>query len=193
MYLKENYYENDVSYDAHVLKTEVNLDDLENNKVSLLLKPLYDNVKIVRRYYNDNDELVNTQELDCFRLNLDYDNEHDRIEIMVYNGFDKFIYNICALLSVGRFTLTFNPEEYEKHTKHLTTNDTCFLTLILSLEEFKQLDSFCGVIDISGISIDFIRLCIPFKSMYKLECDDFVRNDGKKEYYLCGEKLFKWD
>lgn len=192
MYIKENYFVNDEIYDAHVLKTEVNLNDLENNKVSLLLKPLHDEVKIIRRHYNNNDELDYAQELDCFRLSLDYDNKHDRIELSVINGFDKFIYNICVLLNIGRFTLIFNPEEYERHTKHLTTNETYFHTLILSLDEFKQLDGFCGVIDISGISIDFIRLCMPFKSMYELECNDFKRFDERKEYFLRGEKLFKW-
>ena len=195
MYFKEFFLQDDVRHDANVLITEVNLDELDKSNVKLLLKPFYDDVEIVRETYNEDDELIGSQTIDCFKLDCYYDNEHDRIEISRKSNLDMFIFTVCKLLSIGRITLyNYNVEDVERRENVSTISENHVRSIILTLEEFKLLDGFCGLIDISGLSVVYFKgLHMSIKSLKESECDDFRRSDKRKEYFLRGEKLYKLD
>lgn len=193
MYFNEFFIQDDMRHSAHLLISEVNLDELDKNSVEILLKPYYDDVEIVRETYNEDDELIGSQKIDCFRIKCYYDDKHDRIELFMSNGFDRFIYKICELLSIGRFTYGSNLEDIERCHEVYSKGFQSVYSLILTLEEFKLVDGFVASIDISGVSIDFKSFCTPIDSLKKCLCDDFERFDKRDEFYLRGEKLYKWD
>ena len=195
MYFIEEFQQDDVSFKECVMTLEVSYDELENNKVRLLMKPYAEDIKIVRYWYHDDNTFEGSQIIDCFKLDLFYDSEHDRIELALKSSLDSFVYSVCRLLNIGRITLyNHDVEEIERRENVSTISENHIRSVILTLEEFKCLDGFCGVIDISGLSkIHFKGLHMSVKALKESVCDDFRRPDSRKEYYLRGEKLFKWD
>ena len=188
-YVRSNFYKGAQVLDSSLLMAEVNLDMLDVKQVKIFLKPCLEDVELVIEIYNEFHELVSIKSLKYFTLNCHYDNEHDRIEIQIINGFDWLIFNICAMLNIGRITFF---EDLEPDDNKFTIDETFVSSIVLTLEEFKLLDGFVGEFDISGDSIDFKGMRMSNKSISESVCDDFVRADGKKEYMLRGEKLFKW-
>lgn len=198
MYFIDEFQKGDDTFNVCVMVSEVNLDEVDDNKVQLLLKPYDEDIKLVKHWYHrKNDEYEGSQTIDYFRLNLFYDKEHDRIEIVIKSNLDKFVYNICKLLSIGRITLYYKSidELEEKEDNYLfSVSENHIRSVILTLEEFKRLDGFCGLIDVRGLSVvHFKGLFMPLKSLRESVCNDFERLDGNEEYLLRGEKLFKLD
>ena len=194
MYFIDEFQKGDETFDSCVLITEVNLDELENNKVHLLLKPYDENIKIARKWYHKDETFEGFQIIEYFRLTIVYDNVHDRIELFLKSSFDKFIYSICKFLNIGRITLyNLNVEDIERNEDVSSISENHVRSIVLSLDEFKRLDGFCGLIDVSGLSVVYFKgLQMSVNSLKKSVCVDFKRPDGRKEYLLRGEKLFKW-
>ena len=195
MYFTDEFQKGDETFDSCVLITEVNLDELENNKVHLHLRPFDKDIKIARKWYHKDDTFEGSQIIEYFRLNAIYDNVHDRIELFIKSNFDKFIYAVCKLLSIGRITLyNLNVEDIERREHVSSISENHVRSIVLSLDEFKRLDGFCGLIDVSGLSMVYFKgLHMSVNSLKRSVCVDFRRPDGRKEYLLRGEKLFKWD
>lgn len=196
MYFIDEFQKGDKTQDACVMVSEVNLDELEDDKVRLFLRPYDEDFKIVRKWYHKRtNEYEGSQIIDCFKLDLFYDKVQDRIELSMHSGFDNFFYTICKLLSIGRFTLyNHDIEEIVRQECVSSISENNIRSIILTLDEFKRLDGFCGLIDISGLSTVYFKgLYMSVKSMKESVCDDFMRPDGRSEYLLRGEKLFKWD
>ena len=195
MYFTDEFQKGDDTFDSCVMVCQVNLDELEKNKVHLRLKPFDEDIKIVKTWYNKDNVFKGAQTIEYFRLNAIYDNVHDRIELFIKSNFDKFIYAVCKLLSIGRITLyNHNVEEIESKEDVSLISENHVRSIVLSLDEFKRLDGFCGLIDISGLSVVYFKgLQMSVNSLKQSECVDFRRPDGRKEYLLRGEKLFKLD
>lgn len=196
MYFIDEFHHKDgsVFYEC-VMQTEVNLDDLENNMVQLRLKPYDEDIKIVKNWYHKDDTFEGSQGIEYYHLNCKYDKDNDRIELALKSSFDKFIYSICRLLSIGHISLYNNCVEDVEEREHVSSiSENHISTIILTLEEFKRLDGFCGVIDVSGLSVIYFKgLHMSVKALKENACDGFERPDGRTEYLLRGEKLFKWD
>lgn len=198
MYFIDEFQKGDETFNVCVMVLEVNLDEVDDNKVQLLLKPYDEGIKLVKHWYwRETNEYEGSQTIDCFVLNCFYDKEHDRIELAMKSNFDKFVYSVCKLLSIGRISLYYHDidelEELEDD-ELFSISENHIRSVILTLEEFKRLDGFCGLIDVRGLSVvHFKGLYMPLKSLRENVCKDFERPDGREEYLLRGEKLFKWD
>lgn len=170
--------------------SEVNLDELEDNKVQLLLKPYESDVEIAIVHYGQDWNIDDKRGLEYFTLNCNYDNVEDKIEIKVFNGFDEFIFNVCSLLRIGHITLD-EDVSFDK----MTFAPICerVKSIILSLEEFKMLDGFVGKFSICNPSFDFISLMISVKGIHESVCDGSETPEVNSELLLRGEKLFMWD
>ena len=193
MYFIDEFKKGDETFDACIMRLEVCHDESEDNKVQLLLRPYDEDIEIVKHWYNDDNTFEGSQIIECFVLTCFYDNEHDRIEFAMNSNLDMFIFSICKLLSIGRITLyNYDVEDIERRENVSLISQNHIRSVILSLEEFKRLDGFCGLIDISGLSrVYFKGLYMSVKSLKESVCDDFERLDGRDEYFLRGEKLFK--
>ena len=177
------------------LISEVNLDELDNNKVSLFLKPLERDVEIAIVHYGQDWKIDDKKGLDYFILDCNYDKREDKIEIIVNNGFDEFIFNICALLDIGRLTINEDVEPlglFQAMDGFFNVNDRV-KSIILSLEEFKLLDGFVGEFSICNPSIDFLSLRIAIKEISESVCDGAHVPEVKSEYLKRGESLLIWD
>lgn len=195
MYFIDEFQKGDETFNACLMVIEIDPDECEDNKVKLLLKPYDEDIKIVKKWYHrENNEYEGSQIIDCFVLDCFYDNEHDRIELAMNSNLDMFLFSICKLLSIGRITLyNYNVEDIERKENVSSISQNHIRSVILTLEEFKRLDGFCGLIDISGLSrVYFKGLFMSVKALKESVCDDFERHDGRDEYLLRGENLFKW-
>lgn len=194
MYYVDGFQKGDDIFDTCFLVCEVNLDRIGDNYVELRLRPNSDDIEIVREWYHDNDEFEGAQTIECFRLECAYDKEHDRIEISKINSFDKFVLNVCSLLGLGRITLFYNDVEEIERREHVSSiSENNISAIILTLDEFKLLDGFYGLFEITGVRKVFKGFQMSIEALKELECDDFKRVDKRKEYLLRGENLFKWD
>lgn len=174
------------------LISEVNLDEIDDNKVSLLLKPYEQDVEIAIVHYGLDWQIDKKDALDYFILDCQYDKAQDKIEIIVNNGFDVFIFNICALLGIGRIAIDEDVEPlglFQAMEGFLPIQERV-KSITFSLEEFKMLDGFVGKFSICNPSIDFLNLRIAIKEISESVCDGSETPEVKSEYLKRGEYLF---
>ena len=173
MTIETVFFKNGERKCSSYLKSEVCLDELDDNKVSLLLKPYEHDVEIAIVHYGFDWQIEHEKRLDYFTLTCYYDKREDMIEILIDNGFDVFIFNICALLGIGRLNIIENVEPlglFQAMEGFLPIHERV-RSILLTLEEFKLLDGFVGKFSLCNPSIDFIRLVIAFDSIHESVCD----------------------
>lgn len=188
MYYNDYFYGNEKHYSS-VLKTEVNLDELHKCEVQLRFKPCLEDVIIIRDTMTEDGKVIESNGLEYYKRNLNYDKEHDRIEIFLSKGFDDFIFDVCFILGLGRVNYA-NIEEFEDAE---SISSMFARSVILTLDEFKRLDGFAGQFNIGSLGIEYEGIRISKETLLKFKCDDFERIDGYNEYLLRGEDLMKWD
>lgn len=188
MYYNDYFYGNEKHYSS-VLKTEVNLDELHKGEVQLRFKPCLEDVIIIRDTMTEDGKVIESNGLEYYKRNLNYDKDNDRIEIFLSKGFDDFIFDVCFILGLGRVNYA-NIEEFEDTE---TVNSMFARSVILTLDEFKRLDGFAGQFNIGSLGIEYEGIRISKETLLKFKCDDFERIDGYNEYLLRGEDLMKWD
>lgn len=194
MTIEHVFFKNGERKCSSYLKSEVNLDELDDNKVSLYLKPYEHNVKIASEHYSLDWEIDDKKFIDYFILDCQYDKAQDKIEIIVNNGFDVFIFNICALLGIGRLAIDEDVEPsglFQAMEGFFNIPDRV-KSIMLSLEEFKMLDGFVGEFNICNPSFDFLSLKIAINEISESVCDGAHVPDVKSDL-LRGESLFIWD
>lgn len=187
MYFKVYFLKDDV-IESSLLKLEVLLEGLEDtNKAQLILSPLDKDVRIVQETYNDNDELEGVFNVGVFKQDIDYNKENNTFEIEVKTGFDVFIFNICALLNVGKLTID---EDVKPSESRFAPIQERVKSITLYLEEFNALDGFVGEFAINETSIDFKGLVINCQAIHEsVESGAYVP-DFESDEILRGESLF---
>ena len=175
--------------------SEVNLDDLDDNKVSLLLKPYESDVEIAIVKYGNDWKFKKVKGLDYCTLTCNYNKNEDQLEIAILNGFDVFIFNICSLLDIGHIAIDedVEPSGLFQAMEGFFLIEVRVKSITLSLEEFKLLDGFIGEFSICNPSIDFIKLIISLKSIHESVCDGAHVPDVKSNNLKRSENLFIWD
>lgn len=173
------------------LMSEVSLDDLDDNKVSLLLKPYEIDVEIAIVKYGLDWKYKKVKGLEYFTLTCNYDKLEDKIEIAILNGFDVFIFNICALLGIGHIAIDedVEPSGLFQAMEGFFSIEDRVKSITLSLEEFKLLDGFIGEFSLCNPSFDFIKLVISLKSIHESVCDGAHVPDVKSKCLKGGEDL----
>lgn len=195
MTIENVFFKNGERKCSSYLISQVNLDEIDDNKAQLLLKPYEQDVEIAIVHYGLDWKIDDMKGLDYFILDCSYNKSEDKIEINVNNGFDVFIFNICALLGIGRLTIDKDVEPlgvFQAMEGFFNVNERV-KSIILTLEEFKLLDGFVGKFSICNPSIDFLSLQISIKEISESVCDGADIPEIKSECLKGGEKLYKLD
>lgn len=176
---------------SSLLKCKVNLDDIENRHLQLCLRPYDEEALILRKYYDDNTWNVKSMKtIDCYYMDCFYDEDKDSIQFNMFEGFDVFLFNVCALLNIG--TLKTHESNYiiEKDDfAHIFQRVSVFH---LTLDEFKLLDGFVGMFTLNGSSISFDGLIVKFDCIHESVSDGACISDVKSKLLMRGEDLLNW-
>jgi len=175
-------------------KFTVIIDEVEQyNNVQLVLQPLDPHVVIQREYFMfDESEITpeNTTKSRYIVNDFFYNDEDDKIELYVFNGFDVAIFNICSVLGIGRIRID-NGVPYEENGFAPVHDKVWIITL--TLEEFKQLDGFVSVFKFTRHFVLFKGLLIGANYIHENVQDGDNVPDFKSSDLLRGEKLFLMD
>ena len=172
---------------------EVELDELETfNNAKLNLKPLDSRVVITRQYYEfDESELKDPydfERLEVYECNFFYNDEKDELILNVFNGFDVAIFNICALLGIGRITI--DDIVPNKHGNFAPIHDKVS-QVIFTLDEFKKLDGFVAWFKFTPHFILFKGVVLGFNYLHDSVGDGDVPHYFREgDLYARGENLF---
>ena len=172
----------------------VDLDELEQyNNVKLTIKPVDPCVVITRNYYEFDESEIDPHDfvrVESYDADFFYNDEKDELFLNVFNGFDVALFNISALLGIGRVTLR---DEVPYMENGFAPVHDKVSTIIWTLEEFKQLDGFVAVFKFTKHFILFKGLLIGANYIHSDVDEGDVVPDFRSEKLLRGEKLFLID
>jgi len=185
------FYKNGEEIRSSLLKCEVSILNLEIGHLQLKLTPYDEDVMILRKYYDNAWNVENMHTLDCFFIDCIYDDINDSIEFNMHTSFDLFLFNICALLGIGRLKTSDDFVDIgENGFAHIYQRVNVFY---LTLEEFKLLDGFIGKFTLNGSSVSFDGLFMRFDCIHESVSDGADVPDVKSKLLKRGERLLVID
>lgn len=136
----------------------VDLDELDSKSIAKLnIKPFDNRVLIARDYYDMQGKYVESDRCECFETPFLYYEDKDELILDVFNGFDVALFNISALLGIGRVEIA---DEVPCDKKGFAPVHDKVRRIKWTLEEFKQLDGHVALIKFKPYGILFKGLLI---------------------------------
>lgn len=191
MYFKLYFLKKDKEIDSSVLKLEVVLDILDDtNHAQLMLSPIDEDVQIVQETYDDDKKLLGVFNVGVFKQDVSYNKEHNLFEFGIKTSFDVFIFNICALLDIGKLTIDENVKLSETGFAPIKER---VKSISLTLEEICSLNGFLGKFSIIDNSIDFKGIVLNLQAIHESVSDGEHIPDVKSNLLKRSENLYLWE
>lgn len=172
--------------DTALFEFDVNLDNLETEHIAKLTIKLADpSIMIYRDYYDYQGYFAGTTSDISYESNFVYYEDEDELILNVFNGFDVAIFNICALLGMGKFTRDYSVPYDEENFVEI---DDSVQTITFTLEEFKKLHGFMAWFRFNNPFIEFKGLSIGSNYLHD-SCHNGAIPDYWSDNMKRGEKF----
>ena len=177
--------------DSTLFKLEVLFEGFEEtNQAKLCIAPLDKEVSIVHEIYNDDNTLFDVFNIGNFKQDIDFNEEKEVFEIAIKTGFDVFIFNICALLEMGKLTID---EDVKPSKNGFAPIQERVKSITLNMKEFNALDGYVCECAINEDSFDFKGLVINCQGIHESVKSGAYVPDFESDVIMRGEDLSIWD